>query len=443
MTLLSTMRRQWRALLAALAMGVGAEACTGDGPLPSTAQSTLSMRFLTPATVRSVVVEVTGPGISPAVVLNVSVGPDTVATGSLTLPSGSARRFVVTAVDTAGVETHRADTTITLQPGTNPSLMMRLEPLASSMGITVTFGGIRLVVPDTSTRVLGIGDSTVIQAYAIRANGDTVPRDSLLWGSSNPAVATAEAVVIGRRLGAATLSVSHRGAAALIGVRVVDSYPSCRQLLASNPSLPSGRYSIRPAPASAPSRTVLVYCDMQTDGGGWTKILGHSVSDGVARPNPTDSLWSGLRLAAVDSGSVRADHVLPLRSESGATELRFLCEKPSTGRRLHIKTSAPQVLDFLFGVTNSRPATSGTFVRLSDDSSNLAQQPERWGGTPGGAWGWIFPLDPGDRLIDHPFMIVSERHWMIVQDAAGAIRNECDDFLPGSSPDGVWSVWIR
>jgi len=212
--------RGWKLVLA-LVVAFGMVACSADGPLGGGRVSTVTMRFLTPATVQSLIVEVTGPGIEPAVVLNIDVGADTVATGSLTLPSGSARRFVVTAVDTAGVQTHRADTTITLQPGTNPNLAMRLEPLPSTLGITVTFGGVRLVVPDTSTRTLGVGETATIVAYAIRANGDTISADSLTWGSSNPAIATVAAGrVSSSRGGTAQISVSYHGAAGRITISV-------------------------------------------------------------------------------------------------------------------------------------------------------------------------------------------------------------------------------
>jgi len=231
--------RGWRLVLA-LVVAVGVVACSADGPLGGGRVSTVTMRFLTPATVQSLIVEVTGPGITPAVVLNIPVGTDTVATGSLTLPSGSERRFVVTAVDTAGVQTHRADTTITLQPGANPSLAMRLEPLPSSLGITVTFGGVRLIVPDTSTRVLTVGDTTTIVAYAIRANGDTVPADSLTWGSSNPAIATVSGGrVSSARGGTAEVSVSYLGAAG----RLTISVGGALQSLCATGDLPSSLQS--------------------------------------------------------------------------------------------------------------------------------------------------------------------------------------------------------
>lgn len=217
------MRRLGIGLLAGVTIGTGLMACAGDGPLPATRTTTVMMRFITPATVRSVVVEVTGPGINPAVVVNLPVGTDTVASGSMTLPAGSARRFVVTAVDTAGVQTHRADTTITLQPGTNPNLRMRLVPLASALGITVTFGGSSVTVTDTTRRVLLRGDSLRITAFARNASGDSIPSQQLGWGSSNPAVATVAAgMVLATRPGTTTIVVSYLGAAVRIPVHVVN-----------------------------------------------------------------------------------------------------------------------------------------------------------------------------------------------------------------------------
>jgi len=213
--------RGWKLVLA-LVVAVGVVACSADGPLGGGRVSTVTMRFLTPATVKSLIVEVTGPGIGPAVVLNIPVGADTVATGSLTLPSGSARRFVVTAVDTAGVQTHRADTTITLQPGATPNLAMRLTPLASTLGITVTFGSVRLTLPDVSLQTLFAGDSLAVGAYAVLVSGDTVSAASLTWGTSNPAVATvAGGRVRAQRAGFTDITASIGGAAASVKVRVL------------------------------------------------------------------------------------------------------------------------------------------------------------------------------------------------------------------------------
>jgi hypothetical protein len=212
-----------RALLTTLLTLATLVSCA-EGPLEGAREAQVTMHFLTPATVRSLVVQVSGPGIDPPVIVNIPVGADSTAADTLELPAGSGRRFVVSAVDSAGVTTHRADTTITLEAGTNPPLAIRLDPLPSSLGVTITFGGVRLVVPDTSTRFLRPGDSVSIAAFAVRANGDTVPGDSLSWGALNPARATVSAGrVAAHRIGETSITASYAGATAVVGVRVVSS----------------------------------------------------------------------------------------------------------------------------------------------------------------------------------------------------------------------------
>lgn len=203
---------------AALLLVLGA--CV-EAPITGAEQATVTMRFLTPATVRTLIVEVTGPGIDPPVVVNFAVGADTTATGTLTLPAGSARRFLVRAVDTAGVETHRVDTTLTLQAGANPGIALRLVPLPSTIGITVTFGGARLTVSDTSLRRMRVGDTLRIVATGTTASGGSATAGQLVWGAENPAIATvAGGLISAVRKGSTFVSVAYLGAAARVRVDV-------------------------------------------------------------------------------------------------------------------------------------------------------------------------------------------------------------------------------
>ena len=197
-------------------------ASCAEGPAAVSGPAQVLLNFLTPATVRSVSVEASGPGISPAVIVNLPVGADSTARGTLTLTAGAGRRFVITAFDSTGVATHRADTTVTLVAGNNTPLSLRVTPLASSLGITVVFGGVRVTVADTTTRGLARGDTTRIVATATRANGTSIPADSLEWGTANPAVvAVSGGLLTGLRPGATTVAVSYRGASAAVAVQVV------------------------------------------------------------------------------------------------------------------------------------------------------------------------------------------------------------------------------
>lgn len=207
-------------MLTAVALWALLAACA-DAPSAVGRPATVMLNFLTPATVRTVVVEVSGPGVAPGVVLNILVGSDSTARDTLTLSAGAGRRFVFSAFDSSGIATHRADTTIRLSSGTNAPLAVRLTPLASSVGLTVTFGGARVTVGDTSARSIRVGDTLRISATAVQANGTAVPADSLEWGTSNPAIATVTGgVVRALRSGSAVIGVSYRGASARIAVSV-------------------------------------------------------------------------------------------------------------------------------------------------------------------------------------------------------------------------------
>lgn len=213
--------------LPVLALFYAILACTDGSPTGARAISTLDFRFLTPATVRSVRVEVSGPGIETAVVQNFSVGADSVAQGQVQVTAGSGRRIEVTAFDTAGVVTHRADTTLTLQAGSNPLLALRLIPLPATLGVVVTFGGHQVSVADTSSRQLRVGDTLRIVATGTRPGGIAAPPDSLVWGSSNTAILSVSGgLLTTHRTGQASVTVSLRSAAVRITVNVVDAVAS-------------------------------------------------------------------------------------------------------------------------------------------------------------------------------------------------------------------------
>ena len=200
----------WRFVLSLLLFALGIVGCRDvSGPTESTAR--IAFVTVPPSVVRTLVITVSGPGLDSAIVSNVVVNASGVASDTLDVPSGSARRFRVAAFDSAGVQTHAADTTIRLVPGNNPPLSLTLLPTAGRLTVTVTFGDVvvAMTAPDS---MLTAGDTLRFTATA-RLHTTNVAADSIVWGSDAPGVVTVDGgLVRAVRSGSAYVHASYRGA---------------------------------------------------------------------------------------------------------------------------------------------------------------------------------------------------------------------------------------
>ena len=115
------------------------------------------------------------------------------------------------------------------------------------------------------------------------------------------------------------------------------------------------------------------------------------------------------------------------------------------GRTFHVTTAANSsgeaVVQYLSGQTNDKPDSCGSFVRMEDDNSKLAEMCDQWKGGKGegaplGKWG-------EDSLYDHTVFVHFSGHWLLQTG-----RFECDDFnrvetfVQLSSGD-FWKVFVR
>ncbi len=81
---------------------------------------------------------------------------------------------------------------------------------------------------------------------------------------------------------------------------------SCKEILAENPSAPSGNYTIDFTPGS-PNDAVTTYCDMTTDGGGWTLVI---FSNGTA----TGTLANDAMTTILSTGNLPMHNQADLRA---------------------------------------------------------------------------------------------------------------------------------
>jgi glucose/arabinose dehydrogenase len=190
--------------------------------------------------VATVVVEVTGPGIPTPLAFNIPI-TNGVATGTVTLPAGSDRTITMRAFDAGGVETHRGAVTVSIQPETNPTISLVLEPLAGDVPINATLGSfVVTVTPAADT--LPIGRTTTLTATIVDAAGAPVLQP-VTWATLAPGIATvastgdrtAQVTAAGPGTTSIVASFGGSGGAAAI---VVSAAPTVELVVASGLSAP-------------------------------------------------------------------------------------------------------------------------------------------------------------------------------------------------------------
>ncbi len=157
---MSSLRPFVRALVAALAFGAaGTLAACKDAAAPAAAAANATLPFYAvfnaSAGVQQVVVTVTGPGISPALLFNIPV-VNNVATDQLVVPVGPSRVILAQAFGTGGVELYRGQATINVVPGLNAAVNLVLNPNVGTVPINATIGAVTITLtPATATASAG------------------------------------------------------------------------------------------------------------------------------------------------------------------------------------------------------------------------------------------------------------------------------------------------
>ena len=213
---MSSIRNSVGATIIALALG----SCS-QHPVAVVSQDASLQVYLSVAStaVKSVVVKVTAADIPDTLAFNLNVESGT-ASGTISVPTGSNRAFIVRAYDAGGIETYRGQTTINVQSGTNPTVTIVLLPLTGNQPIVVVLGSIVVIIsPPVDT--LKAGDTVRLHATVMTVSGVTaVP---VQWATLNPGLATVDTagLVTAGSPGSVQIVATYAGVGAAAALQVI------------------------------------------------------------------------------------------------------------------------------------------------------------------------------------------------------------------------------